>query len=167
MMILRKFRKWLATKIIAWKYNNKFLTVDYFPNMIKIRVKYLSDLKRDFVKYSWDGKNYFDYDKVRISEDTKKAYHMLMDNLTGYYTDTYSKAKDLIHEFAHTRRILNYLNKHKMLNAEKQKVRISLNKAFAEYVTVFNQFPPEPDVEYFIKLEKQNEMLKDMEDDFN
>lgn len=166
-MILRKFRRWLATKIIAWKYNNKFITETYFPEMIKIRVNYLLNLKKDFVTYSWDGKNYFDYDKVRLSDDTKKAYHQLMNNLTGYYTDNYSKAKKLIHEFAHTRRILNYLNKHKMLNAEKQKVRISLNKAFAEYVTVFNQFPPEPDVEYFIKLEKQKEMLKDMENDFN
>ena len=167
MMILRKFRRWLATKIIAWKYNNKFMSETYFPEMIKVRVNYLLNLRKDFVTYSWDGKNYFDYDKVRLSDDTKKAYHKLMDNLTGYYTETYSKAKNLIHEFAHTRRILNYLNKHKMLNAEKQKVCKNLNKAFAEYVTTFNQFPPEPDVEYFIKLEKEKEMLKDLEDDFN
>ena len=103
----------------------------------------------------------------KLDECLKLEYHKLMDKLTGYYTDTYSKAKNLIHEYAHTRRILNYLNKHKMLNAEKQKVCKNLNKAFAEYVTTFNQFPPEPDVEYFIKLEKEKEMLKDLEDDFN
>lgn len=166
-MILFKLRTFFAKRFIVWKYNNMWISPDYFPDMFKIRVEYLQQLRKDFISYSFNGDDYFNVKNTKVTAEIRKTYQMLIDNLTEYYTNTYKKANDLLHEYAHKRRILNYLYKHKKLSKEKQIVMKNLNEAFAKYVTIFEQFPPKPDIPYFIKLEKHEEMLKDMEDDFN
>lgn len=51
MMIFRKFKYWCCKKIIKTKYNNKFISSEYFHNIAELNIDYLEHLCNEIYKY--------------------------------------------------------------------------------------------------------------------
>lgn len=163
-MILYKLRSYIAKQYIAWKYNNIYYISPYhFDSMLEIDINYLRSLKKDLTDYHdisviTDGRP--------CSDAVKECYKELIDNLKSYYNRTYKSAKKQFDDYAHKRRVLNYLAKHNKLNSFRLKECKDLNKYWNKWKPQFDEFPEIPDISYFVKMNEQDNKLKEIEDDF-
>ena len=163
-MILYKLRAYLAKRYIAWKYNNiLYISPWHFNSMLDIDIKYLQSLRTDFINY---GDISAFTDGRPCSDAVKASYQSLINNLKEYYDRTYKSAKKQFDDYAHKRRILNYLAKHKKLNSFRLKECKELNKYWNKWKPQFDEFPEIPDITYFVKINEQYNKLKEIEDDF-
>lgn len=164
MMIFRKFKYWSCKKIIQAKYNNKFISSDYFHNIAELNIDYLEKLCYDIYKYN-------DINNIICgfppSQANILAHEKLMGNLEGYYRDTLKTMHRLLKEYNHMHRVLNYMRKHKMCNSEKKKISLELDEAYKKFMPRWEKLPHEYNKDYIIKLNTVNDNLKFIEEDFN
>ena len=162
MMIFRKFKYWSCRKIIKAKYNNKYISTEYFHNIAELNIDYLERLCYDIYKY---------HDITNIicgtpNQATIIQHERLMKNLESYYRDSLKRMKRLLKEYNHMHRVLNYMRKHNMCNSEKKTISIELDEAYKEFMPRWERLPHEYNVDYIVKLNSVNANLKSIEEDF-
>lgn len=163
MMIFRKFKYWSCKKIIKAKYNNKFISTEFFHNIAELNIDYLESLCNDIYKYH-DIRNII----CGIpNQSTILQHENLMNNLECYYKDSLKRMNNLLKEYNHTHRVLNYMRKHKMCNAEKEKISLELDNAYKKFMPRWERLPHEYNKDFIIKLHTVNDNLKSIEKDFN
>lgn len=162
MMIFRKFKYWSCKKIIKAKYNNKYISSEYFHNIAELNIDYLEKLCYDIYKY---------HDITNIILGTPNQaniiqHERLMNNLESYYKDSLRRMNRLLKEYNHMHRVLNYMRKHNMCNAEKRKISLELDAAYKKFMPRWEKLPHEYNMEYIIKLNAVTDKLKSIEEDF-
>lgn len=162
MMIFRKFKYWSCKKIIKAKYNNKYISSEYFHNIAELNIDYLEKLCYDIYKY---------HDITNIILGTPNQaniiqHERLMNNLESYYKDSLRRMNRLLKEYNHMHRVLNYMRKHNMCNAEKRKISLELDAAYKKFMPRWEKLPHEYNMEYIIKLNAISDKLKSIEEDF-
>lgn len=162
MMIFRKFKYWSCKKIIKAKYNNKYISSEYFHNIAELNIDYLEKLCYDIYKY---------HDITNIILGTPNQaniiqHERLMNNLESYYKDSLRRMNRLLKEYNHMHRVLNYMRKHNMCNAEKRKISLELDAAYNKFMPRWEKLPHEYNMEYIIKLNAVTDKLKSIEEDF-
>lgn len=164
MMIFRKFKYWCCKKIIKAKYNNKFISSEYFHNIAELNIDYLEHLCDDIYKYH--DINYFICGGIPSKENIL-AHEKLIGNLESYYKDTLKTMHRLFKEYNHMHRVLNYMRKHNMCNYEKERISLELDEAYKKFMPRWEKLPHEYNLDYIIKLHTVNYNLKSIEEDFN
>lgn len=163
MMIFRKFKYWSCKKIIKAKYNNRYISSEYFHNIAELNIDYLEGLCNDIYKYH-------DITSVICGTPNRATilqHEQLMKNLESYYRDSLKRMHRLLKEYNHMHRVLNYMRKHNMCNAEKKKISLELDYAYKKFMPRWEKLPHEFNKDYIIKLHAANDNLKSIEEDFN